>query len=92
MRVPEDLFILTVTGRYSWQESPVSDASGDVYMVPDATTLKPVPWHVNPTAQVICDTHYLDDEPVDISPRHVLQAGVAVVRRAGLEARRGAGA
>ena len=73
MRVPEDLFILAVTGRYSWQESPVSDASGDVYMVPDVNTLKLVPWHVNPTAQVICDAFYLDDEPVDIAPRYVLK-------------------
>ena len=73
MRVPEDIFILTVTGKYSWQDSPVSDASGDVYLVPDADTLKTVPWHANPTAQVICDARYLDDKPVDIAPRYVLK-------------------
>lgn len=73
LRLPEDIFILTVTGKYSWQDSPVSDASGDIYLVPDFSTLKLVPWHVNPTAQVICDCFYLDDKPVDISPRFVLQ-------------------
>lgn len=73
MRLPEDIFILTVTGKYSWQDSPVSDASGDVYLVPDINSLKLVPWHVNPTAQVICDAHYLDGKPVDLSPRYVLQ-------------------
>lgn len=73
MRLPEDIFILTVTGKYSWQDSPVSDASGDVYLVPDFSTLKLVPWHANPTAQVICDTFYLNGDPVDIAPRHVLK-------------------
>ena len=32
-----------------------------------------MPWYENPTAEVICDCFYLDDRPVDISPRHVLK-------------------
>ena len=73
MRLPEDIFLLTVTGKYSFQDSPVSEASGDVYLAPDYTSLKLVPWHENPTAQVICDCFYLNGDPVDISPRFVLQ-------------------
>ena len=73
LRIPEDIFILTVTGAYSWKSDATDDASIDVYMKPDPRTVRRVPWYENPTAEVICDCFYLDDRPVDISPRHVLK-------------------
>jgi glutamine synthetase len=73
LRIPEDIFILTVTGAYSWRSDATDDASVDVYMKPDPQTVRRVPWYENPTAEVICDCFYLDDRPVDISPRHVLK-------------------
>src|SRR5262249_36586389 len=73
LRIPEDIFILTVTGAYSWKSDATDDASVDVYMKPDLGTVRRVPWYENPTAEVICDCFYLDDRPVDISPRHVLK-------------------
>jgi glutamine synthetase len=69
LRVPEDIFILTVTGRYSNKTDATDAASIDVYMRPDEDTLRIVPWYENPTAEVICDCFYVDDRPVDISPR-----------------------
>ena len=35
LRIPEDIFILTVTGAYSWKSDATDDASIDVYMKPD---------------------------------------------------------
>ncbi len=73
LRVPEEIFILTVTGRY-WRGTTVTNpASIDVYMKPDPGTIRLVPWYDEPTAEVICDCFSLDDEPVDIAPRHVLR-------------------
>jgi glutamine synthetase len=51
----------------------VSDSAIDIYMQPDADTIRMVPWYSEPTAQVICDAFHLNDEPVTISPRHVLR-------------------
>ena len=51
----------------------MSDSAIDIYMQPDSDTIRFVPWYTEPTAQVICDAFHLDDEPVDISPRHVLK-------------------
>ena len=73
LRIPEDVFILTVTGQYSWKTDATDDASIDIYMKPDWDTLRRVPWYDNPTAEVICDCFYLDDRPVDIAPRYVLK-------------------
>ena len=73
LRIPEDIFILTVTGRYSYKTDATDQASIDVYMRPDPDTVRYVPWYENPTAEVICDCFYLDDRPVDIAPRHVLK-------------------
>jgi glutamine synthetase len=73
LRLPEEIFTLTVTGRYVQDTQAVSDSAIDVYMQPDLETARLVPWYTEPTAQVICDCFHLNDEPVDISPRHVLK-------------------
>ena len=73
LRLPEEIFTLTVTGRYVQDTEAVSDSAIDVYMQPDLETARLVPWYSEPTAQVICDCFHLNDEPVDISPRHVLK-------------------
>jgi glutamine synthetase len=73
LRIPEDIFILTVTGRYSLKSDATDKASIDVYMRPDSDTIRVVPWYDNPTAEVICDCFYIDDRAVDIAPRYVLQ-------------------
>ena len=73
LRIPEEVFTLTINGRYVWETSAVSDSAIDIYMQPDLDTIRMVPWYKEPTAQVICDAFHLNDEPVDISPRHVLK-------------------
>jgi glutamine synthetase len=73
LRIPEEIFTLTINGRYVQETQAVSDSAIDVYMEPDVDTVRIVPWYQEPTAQVICDVFHLNDEPVSISPRHVLR-------------------
>jgi glutamine synthetase len=73
LRIPEEVFTLTINGRYTSDTKAVSDSAIDIYMQPDVDTIRFVPWYTEPTAQVICDAYHLNDEPVEISPRHVLK-------------------
>jgi glutamine synthetase len=76
LRLPESVFIQTVTGEYSDEENDDigGDEDPDVYLKPDLATMRIVPWYPEPTAQVISDAFYRDDTPVEISSRHVLQS------------------
>jgi glutamine synthetase len=73
LRIPEQIFIQTVTGDYPEEDSVTDPATSDVYLVPDEETLRIVPWYDEPTAQIICDAHYFDGQPVTISARHILK-------------------
>ncbi len=73
LRIPEEVFTLTINGRYVQDTAVVDDAAVDIYLEPDSDTTRMVPWYQEPTAQVICDAFHLNDEPVVISPRHVLK-------------------
>lgn len=72
LRLPESVFIQTVTGEYP-EEDLIDEVDGDIYLRPDPQTLRVVPWYEEPTAQVINDCVRRDGSPVDISPRHVLK-------------------
>ena len=72
LRVPEEVFTLTINGRFVSDTEAVSDSAIDIYMQPDVDTIRLVPWYTEPTAQVICDAYHLNDDPVTISPRHIL--------------------
>ena len=73
LRMPEEIYIISVTGKYVQDPSVTDPGSRDVYMRPDENSIRMVPWYDEPTAQVIGDTYYLDDSPVDIAPRYVLK-------------------
>ncbi len=85
LRVPEELFILTVTGRYWTDPTATNPASIDVTLEPVIETLRRVPWHENPTASVICDVSYTDGRPVDIAPREVLKNVLRHYEKRGLK-------
>ena len=74
LRVPEEVFTLTINGRFVSDTEAVSDSAIDIYMQPDVDSIRLVPWYTEPTAQVICDAYHLNDEPVTISPRHILRS------------------
>ncbi len=73
LRIPESIFVQTVTGDHPADDDVTDPATSDVYLVPDPETIRIVPWYEEPTAQVICDAHYFDDQPVGISARQVLK-------------------
>ena len=82
LRMPESIFVQTVTGEYP-DEDITSPANSDIYMVPDQQTVRVVPWYKEPTALVISDCVYVDGQPVDISPRHVLRRVLALYEERG---------
>ena len=83
MRLPEAVFIQTVTGDYPGEEAVTDPAVIDVYLVPDPAAIRVVPWYEEPTALVICDAIYADGRPVEISPRHVLRKVLELYDRQG---------
>jgi glutamine synthetase len=83
LRIPEEVFTLTINGRYVADTNAVSDSAIDIYMEPDVDTVRMVPWYTEPTAQVICDAYHLNDDPVAISPRHVLKQVLALYKEKG---------
>jgi len=83
IRLPEAIFVQTVTGEYPSDEDVTSDANSDVYLIPDESTIRFVPWYQEPTAQVIGDCVQADGSPVDFSPRHVLKRVLALYEARG---------
>ena len=68
LRLPESIFIQTVTGDYP-EEEVIDPVIRDVRLRPDPATLRLVPWYEEPTAQVIADGCHHDGEAVAIAAR-----------------------
>jgi len=73
MRLPQAVFVQTVTGEYPEDGSFTGVTDPDMICVPDESTMRLIPWASDPTAQVIHDCVHFDGTPVEISPRHVLR-------------------
>jgi glutamine synthetase len=73
MRLPESIFLQTVTGEYPEDDSSIHPSEIDIELTGDPRTARVVPWAAEPTAQVIHDCHYSDGRPVPMAPRYVLQ-------------------
>ncbi|MGG1943409.1 glutamine synthetase family protein [Trinickia sp. NRRL B-1857] len=73
MRLPQAVMIQTVTGEYPDDGGLTGVTDPDMVCVPDASTIRLIPWAVDPTAQVIHDCVHFDGSPVEISPRRVLR-------------------
>lgn len=72
MKMPEAIFSQTISGDYILDESNVEDR--DMLLVPDPSTLRPVPWLTDPAASVFLDCYLRDGTPVAKSPRAVLRS------------------
>jgi len=80
LRLPEEVFVQTVDGLGpDLKKYPdlLNAAEIDVELRPDASTIRRIPWAVDPSALVIHDAFYADGAPVDIAPRSVLRRVVA---------------
>ncbi|NNC77158.1 MAG: glutamine synthetase [Woeseiaceae bacterium] len=71
MKMPEAVFGQTVSGDYVDNASNVEDR--DMLLVPDPSTLRPVPWASDPAASVFLDCYRRDGSTVAASPRSVLR-------------------
>ena len=83
LRMPEAVFVQTVTGEFPGDEDVTNPENADIYMIPDASTIRHVPWYAEPTASVISDCVYADGTPVDIAPRQVLRRVLALYHERG---------
>jgi glutamine synthetase len=72
-RLPDSIFIQTATGDYPENEAEIVDpAELDMQLITVPATCRLVPWAREPTAQIIHECRYLNDDSVLLSPRHVL--------------------
>src|SRR5215475_10019591 len=72
-RLPESIFLQTVTGEYPDDFSAINPAEIDIVLKADRRTVRVVPWAAEPTAQVIHDCYYADGRRVTMAPRQLLQ-------------------
>jgi len=76
MRLPEAVVAMGVTGEFP-EEGPyydvISSTDADMHLRPDPTTVRLVPWAVDPTAQVIHDCYDRHGRIVAHAPRSVLR-------------------
>jgi len=75
MKMPEAIFSQTISGDYIKDKNNVEDR--DMLLVPDVTTLRPVPWASDPAASVFVDCFHRDGSIVVKSPRNVLRGVLA---------------
>lgn len=87
-RLPEGIFVTTVTGDYPEDEvyyTLVSPSDSDMFLQPDPATVRMVPWAVDPTAQIIHDCYTRDGRPHDLAPRSVLKRVLALFEPLGMQ-------
>jgi len=82
LRLPEAVLTMTVTGDYPEQDY-TSVADGDMVLTPDASTLRPVPWAKEPTAQIIHDCCRFDGTETPLAPRNVLRRIIELYQNEG---------
>jgi glutamine synthetase len=73
---------LNVTAR-SGELDPDRTGYGDMLLVPDLDTMRPLPWDPG-CVQVLTDARHRDGTPVQVAPRHVLRAQVEALAAHGL--------
>ena len=85
LRLPENLFLQTVTGDWVDEKKieALNPADGDMNLQPDPSTICLVPWAQEPTAQVIHDCLHMDRSAIEISPRNVLRRVLSLYEKEG---------
>src|SRR6202051_3307681 len=73
MRLPEAIFLQTVTGDYPDDQSAMNPSDIDIVLKADPKTVRVVPLAAELTAHVIHDCFYGDGRPVTMAPRYVLR-------------------
>ena len=81
IKMPEAIFAQTISGDFVDDKDNVEDR--DMLLVPDAATLRVVPWAIDPAASVFLDCYLRDGSPVTKSPRAVLRNVLATYEERG---------
>jgi glutamine synthetase len=85
MRLPESIFLQTVTGEYPDDDTLINPMEIDIDLVGDPNSIRIVPWAPEPTAQVIHDCFYDDGTVVPMAPRYVLRKVLELYAQRGWE-------
>jgi len=83
IRLPISLFMATITGEYPEVESEGYDVDADIYLAPDISTARAVPWANDPSIQIIHDAYDRHGEPIAFAPRQVLKKVINLYRKKG---------
>ena len=73
LRLADSVFGQTVSGKWVYQSEVIDYVEEDLFMSPDLSTIRKIPWNKEPTAQIICDLNYTSNEPSKLAPRQVLK-------------------
>lgn len=86
LRLPESVFGQTVDGDYPKEWDVLGAADGDIFLKPDPSTVRAVPFANEPTAVIIHDCFHFDGSPVEVSPRQVLRRVLNLYKKQGWDA------
>ncbi len=83
IRLPISLFMATITGQYADIHVDGYDLDVDIYLAPDISTARAVPWANDPSVQVIHDAFDRDGNEISYAPRNVLKRVLGLYKRKG---------
>ena len=86
LRLPESIFGQTVNGDYPREWDVLDAEDGDIFLKPDPSTVRSVPFASEPTAVIIHDCYHFDGKPVEVSPRQVLRRVLNLYKKQGWDA------
>ena len=85
-RLPESILVQTVTGEYSDQHWDfVEPTDTDMFLKPDESTLRVVPWAREPTAQIVHDCYTQQGDLHPLASRTVLRKVLDAYKEEGLQ-------
>jgi glutamine synthetase len=73
LRLPQSIFLQGVNGHYPPLIKEKLPCDDDMLLLPDATTIRHLPWAETPTAQIIHDCVDKEGNHIPFSPRYVLR-------------------
>ena len=86
LKLADSVFGQTVSGKWVYESEVIDYVEEDLFMSPDLSTLRKIPWNKEPTAQIICDLKYGTGEASEIAPRQVLINIIELLQEENLKA------
>lgn len=86
LKLADSVFGQTVSGKWVSDSEVIDYVEEDLFMTPDLTTIRKIPWNKEPTAQIICDLSYASNEPSKLAPRQVLKNVINILKEKHLAA------